>query len=352
MHGFGRELRTTQDRTPCAKTSPLARRVELVESSSTATYPNQDYFKRGFLVRHSISIKPQLTEANKAARLKWAFERLGPDLMVHDMMDYVHVDEKWFYMTRVKKTLYLLPGEEPPHRSTKSKRFITKVMFLSAVARPRWNYNTNEWFDGRIGTWHFTQTVPAQRSSRNRPSGTMVTVPCTVTRDTYRDMLIDNVIPAIKAKWPNDKAARILLQQDNARPHVPLSDERVAAACASDGWAIEVVCQPPNSPDMNVLDLGFFRAIQTLQERTRCKTIDELIDATLSAWTTVDAMTLNSNFLTLQTCLIEVVRAGGGNNYKIPPHGQEEVGQARAVTGVCGVPAGCVQLRSCGYRGY
>ncbi|KAF0720980.1 hypothetical protein AaE_010219 [Aphanomyces astaci] len=163
----------------------------------------QDYFKRGFLVRHSSSVKPQLTEANKAARLKWAFERLGPDLMVHDMMDYVHVDEKWFYMTRVKKTLYLLPGEEPPHRSTKSKRFITKVMFLSAVARPRWNYNTNEWFDGRIGTWHFTQSVPAQRSSRNRPSGTMVTVPCTVTRDTYRDMLIDNVIPAIKAKWPS-----------------------------------------------------------------------------------------------------------------------------------------------------
>ncbi|KAF0721251.1 hypothetical protein AaE_010117 [Aphanomyces astaci] len=76
---------------------------------------------------------------------------------------------------------------------------------------------------------------------------------------------------------------------------------------------------------MNVLDLGFVRAIQTLQERTRCKTIDELIDATLSAWTTVDAMTLNSNFLTLQTCLIEVVRTGGGNNYKIPHMGKKKL---------------------------
>lgn len=37
------------------------------------------------------------------------------------------------------------------------------------------------------------------------------------------------------------------------------------------------MCQPPNSPDLNVLDLGFFRAIQSLKYKEASKTIDELV---------------------------------------------------------------------------
>ncbi|ETV64126.1 hypothetical protein H257_18943 [Aphanomyces astaci] len=122
-------------------------------------------------------------------------------------------------MTRVKKTLYLLPGEIPPHRNTKSNRFITK------------NNSKNEWFDGKIGTWHFTDTVPAQHSSRNRRSGALVTIPKTVTREAYRNMLVNNVLPAIKAKWPQNTNTRVYLQYDNARPHVLTSDKVVMAAC-------------------------------------------------------------------------------------------------------------------------
>ncbi|KAG3005744.1 hypothetical protein PC123_g5889 [Phytophthora cactorum] len=44
------------------------------------------------------------------------------------MYDIVYVDEKLFY---------LLPGEPEPERSVRSKRYITKVMMLAAVARPR-----------------------------------------------------------------------------------------------------------------------------------------------------------------------------------------------------------------------
>ncbi|KAF0717211.1 Aste57867_2438 [Aphanomyces stellatus] len=300
---------------PKTDRTTLKRIASIVNMPATSLHR---YFKQGLLVRHSSHLKPLLTDANKAARLKWAQKFVGPDLVFDDMMSYVHIDEKWFYMTRVKRTLYLLPGEEPPHRTTQSKRFITKVMFLSAVARPRWNYNKDEWFDGKIGTWHFTEVVPAQRNSRNRPSGTLVTVPVNVSRDTYRDMLVNNVIPAIKNKWPDARTSCIVIQQDNARPHVTTTDKGVLAACKADGWDIAMECQPPNSPDLNVLDLGFFRAIQSLQERTRCRTIDELIAATLSAWVSVDASTLNANFLTLQSCMVETIRSGGNNNYKVP----------------------------------
>ncbi|KAJ0034614.1 hypothetical protein Pint_26432 [Pistacia integerrima] len=53
------------------------------------------------------------------------------------MENIIHVDEKWFYMTKQSEKYYLLPDEDEPLRTCKSKTFITKVMFLAAVTRPR-----------------------------------------------------------------------------------------------------------------------------------------------------------------------------------------------------------------------
>ena len=44
------------------------------------------------------------------------------------------------YMTKVKKTYYLVPDEEPQDREVKSKNFIQKVMFMTAEARPCWDH--------------------------------------------------------------------------------------------------------------------------------------------------------------------------------------------------------------------
>ncbi|CAN0068546.1 unnamed protein product [Ectocarpus sp. 13 AM-2016] len=75
-------------------------------------------------------------------------------------------------------------------------------MFLAAVARPRHNPATNAPFDGKIGLWAFTKKVPAVRNSRNRAAGTLVTKSVEVTKETYKAKLVDEVIPAIKEKWP------------------------------------------------------------------------------------------------------------------------------------------------------
>ena len=66
------------------------------------------------------------------------------------MFNIVHIDEKWFNEDVDRKTYYLLPDEENPLRCRKSKRFIGKTMFLTAVARPRWTYcyfRYNDYFD-------------------------------------------------------------------------------------------------------------------------------------------------------------------------------------------------------------
>ncbi|CAM9939939.1 unnamed protein product, partial [Pylaiella littoralis] len=73
-----------------------------------------------------------------------------------------------------------------------------------------------------------------------------------------------------RGQWP--AATRynpIFLQQDNARPHLINNDPDLLEACSSDGFDIRLINQPPNSPDTNILDLGFFASIQSLQDHRR-----------------------------------------------------------------------------------
>ena len=41
-----------------------------------------------------------------------------------DMYNIVHIDEKWFYITKKIGRYYLLPNENDPHRTCQSKNFI------------------------------------------------------------------------------------------------------------------------------------------------------------------------------------------------------------------------------------
>ncbi|CAN0097552.1 unnamed protein product [Discosporangium mesarthrocarpum] len=75
----------------------------------------------------------------------------GARVVVDDMYDWVHVDEKWFYVMKDGRGIYLHPEEDAPKPpGAQNTRFITKVMFLAAVARPRM-ISDGVWFDGKIG---------------------------------------------------------------------------------------------------------------------------------------------------------------------------------------------------------
>ncbi|KAJ4447666.1 hypothetical protein ANN_09673 [Periplaneta americana] len=98
-------------------------------------------------------------------------------------------------------------------------------------------------------------------------------------------MLITKLIPAINAKWspgPHTGRIQVSVQQDNTRLHIAPNDSTWMDAAAASGITLELVCQPPNSLDMNL---------------TRDK--------------------LNNVFLTLQSHLIEIMKVNDGNN-KIP----------------------------------
>jgi hypothetical protein len=135
-----------------------------------------------------------------------------------------------------------------------------------------------------------------------------------------RSYLISKVLPAIKAKWlREDNGNRtIWIQQDNARIHVPVDDIQFAISAAQTGLNIRLINQPPNSPDVNCLDLGFFASLQSLTYSMNCRNMDELIANVINKFTDYESTLLRRVFLTLQSCLIEVMKVRGGNRYKIP----------------------------------
>ncbi|XP_074290477.1 uncharacterized protein LOC141617194 [Silene latifolia] len=211
---------------------------------------------------HSNAIKPGLNEKNKLARLLFSlahldYHEITKRVVFKDQSNIIHMDEKWFSKTKVSTRFYLSKGETEPHRCVQSKSFIEKVMFMCSVARPKYGSNGDVIFDGKIGIWPFVSQVPAKRNSKNREAGTLETK-CieSINKQVTRDMVINCVLPAIKAKWPPNLSKLIIIQQDNARPHFTNDDPEFRKRRIKRWWKIELAYQTPNSPDLNVLDLG------------------------------------------------------------------------------------------------
>ncbi|WOG94390.1 hypothetical protein DCAR_0313685 [Daucus carota subsp. sativus] len=193
-----------------------------------------------------------------------------------------------------------MADEEEPHRTCKSKNFITKVMFLAATARPRFDDEGKVLFDGKIEIFPFVTKEPAKRSSRNRPAGTLETKAITsVKRENVREFLTQKVLPAVREKWPVRNIETIYIQQDNAKTHVNPTDTEFCEAAQEEDFDICLMCQPPNSPDLNILDLGFFRALQSLKYKVTVKSVDDLIAAIEESFKSYPVKQLNHIFLSL-----------------------------------------------------
>jgi hypothetical protein len=118
-------------------------------------------------------VKPSLTPENIKARVQYCLQNIEPSTFngtptFKAAFNTVHIDEKWFYRVKKKQNIYLSHREEAPQRETKNKGHIQKIMFLSAMARPRYDAQGNCVFDGKIGVWAYVDYVQAQKKSANR----------------------------------------------------------------------------------------------------------------------------------------------------------------------------------------
>ena len=86
-----------------------------------------------------------------------------------------------------------------------------------------------------------------------------------IVKNDIREMLTEKVFPAVKAKLTaRSKTKPILNQYENADPHLELDDLMLRDVAARCGLDIRIAPQPPSSPDLNALDLGFFPSIRSL----------------------------------------------------------------------------------------
>ncbi|KAI5439312.1 hypothetical protein KIW84_024911 [Lathyrus oleraceus] len=284
----------------------------------------EKYVSEEVLRKNSSALKPHMKDDNMKQRLRFCLSMLEETTISHDpifksMYNIVHIDEKWFYMSKNSTNYYLLANEDDLYRTCRNKNYIQKVMFLVAVARPIFDDEDNVTFTGKIGGFPLVDKVLARRSSVNQSAGTLETKPITfITKDVSRMFLINKILPAIKEKWPREHACEtIFIQQDNAPYHVSLDDEEFRVAASEGGFDIRLTCQPPNSPDLNVLGLDFFSIMQSLQQKKVVNSVDELIQVVENAYESFDIKSSKKNFLTLQSCMVEIMKRKGSNDYKI-----------------------------------
>ena len=196
-------------------------------------------------------------------------------------------------------------------------------MFLCVVARPRYDTNKNAWFDGKIRIWPIGKWELAKQSSKKRTKGMPVWKNQSIMWDVYQEYLIQKLLPAIKQKWPMNNG-RIRLQQDGAKSHILDDDKEFKEAVDDIGLNLTVYTQLPNSPDTNILDLGFFRAIQLFNYD--CPTNEEeLIKSVEKAYGEYPMRKLNNVWLTLRSCFNMIIENDGGNDYIILHMGKESL---------------------------
>ena len=181
------------------------------------------------------------------------------------MEDLIHIDKKWWYLMKDGQRIIIVADETEPYRHVQHKMFLMKIMFLCVVTRPRYDMNKNAWFDRKIGIWPIGKWEPVKQSLKKCAKGMPVWKNQCITRDVYQEYLIQKLLRAIKRRWLTNNG-RIQLQQDGAKSHILEDDKEFKVAVDKIGLNLTMYTQSPNSPDINILNLGFFRAIQSFND--------------------------------------------------------------------------------------
>ncbi|KAM0893034.1 hypothetical protein ACQ4PT_025365 [Festuca glaucescens] len=144
--------------------------------------------------------------------------------------------------------------------------------------------------------------------------------PCkSVDKNKSREYLVKYVLPAIKARWPeSDRWNTIYIQQDNAKTHIQPNDEVFLREAARGGWDIRMVQQPPNSPDTNINDLGWFASIQSMFQKKMPKTLPEIVQKVEESLAEYEHEKLNRIWLSHQNCMREIIKHKGSIHYDLP----------------------------------
>ena len=109
-----------------------------------------------------------------------------------------------------------------------------------------------------------------RRKSKNRPAGVPYDRDVTMTSERYISIMTTKVFPTIVKAFAGTGIMKVTVQQDGAKPHTGQDAvKKMNAIGAKLTPAITVITQPAQSPDFNVNDLAFFRALDVRVRKLR-----------------------------------------------------------------------------------
>ena len=190
--------------------------------------------------------------------------------------NWVDVDEKWFYTMALRLLLKLPPGVATPKRYIRHKSHVPKTQFLCALRRPRYNDEGECISTGKVGCFRVTKTRPAQRNKHVGPNagrkvGDPIVEDATLDAAKYVEMMTKQIFPAIRKAYKGEE--KVTVQHDGAPGHTGKKTPELLAEAGRKRKrgepVIEIVQQPAQSPDFNICDLAFFRALSVAVRKRR-----------------------------------------------------------------------------------
>ena len=151
------------------------------------------------------------------------------------------------------------------------KCHIEKIMYLTGVARPRYDENGEVTFNGLVAIVPCVKEAIARRASKNHEKGDAYMVNESIDNEVYRDLFtrINGVFDQMELKMPV-KGRVTYVQQDGAGAHRKEGTMRFLEQSGSDNFDVPVEdrvtvtmkTQPSQSPDFNVNDCAFYNSLQ------------------------------------------------------------------------------------------
>lgn len=271
----------------------------------------------------SLWVKPLLSERDRMSRLRFilqeveSFNGRGP-LRYRSQVGRCYLDEKWFRLEKLRrKRKFFINSPPPTTPRMQSKSNPTQLMFTAVLTQP------TETQIGCVTLMPHYHHETAQRNSANRPAGTPIKKPYNIDAQNFYECMTmeEGLLESIDIQVPGHK----ILQLDNAPGHTGKNNpQKIEDYIEENDLDIELKFQPPNSPDLNICDLAFFRSLScradAIKRDLNIGGIDAILESVEAAFDEYDDNTLQIIFGHLFRIYDAVLESNGDNSFP-EPHG-------------------------------